>query len=477
MVHVNVKRWSTVLSIASVVVLIVSACGAAPTATPAPLPTAMTLAPTSTAVPAPAATTAPAATATTAANPAPAPATSANAPTTAPSLSMMKNATLGDFLTDAKGMTLYIYTPDKDGQSTCYNACAKNWPPLLTADDMVPTAPAGASLKFGFVDRTDGTYQVTYNNMPLYYYINDKATGDTTGQGKGNVWFVALTAGNAAAPAPAPAPAATPTTAAAPAPAPAASANAPTTAPMLAVVKSDTLGSFLTDDKGMTLYFYTPDKDGVSACYGGCATAWPPLLTADGTIPAAPDGITGTFGITKRTDGTSEVTYNNMPLYYYAKDKAAGDVVGQGVGNVWFVALSNGGFDSNSGAAPKLAIAHNATLGDILTDDKGMTLYIYTPDKDGASTCYAGCAKAWPPLLSPNGALPAALDGATGKFGITQRTDGTYEVTYNKMPLYYYVNDKAAGDTTGQGKGNVWYVITIGGQTTPTTTGSSGYGG
>jgi predicted lipoprotein with Yx(FWY)xxD motif len=91
----------------------------------------------------------------------------------------------------------------------------------------------------------------------------------------------------------------------------------------------------------MTLYLYTKDTPNTSACYGGCATAWPPLLTS-GT-PTAGAGVTASLlGVTKRTDGTTQVTYNGWPLYYWAKDKAPGDTTGENVQNVWFVVTPEG---------------------------------------------------------------------------------------------------------------------------------------
>ena len=101
------------------------------------------------------------------------------------------------------------------------------------------------------------------------------------------------------------------------------------------------LGSFLVDSKGMTLYLFTKDTPNTSNCYGGCATYWPPLLTSG--APVAGTGVTASMlGTTKRTDGTTQVTYNGWPLYYYASDKAAGDVTGENVQGVWFVITPSG---------------------------------------------------------------------------------------------------------------------------------------
>jgi len=99
-----------------------------------------------------------------------------------------------------------------------------------------------------------------------------------------------------------------------------------------------TLGKFLTDEKGLTLYTFTKDtaSSGKSTCNGGCATAWPPLAAS--AAPAKPAGATGDFTIITRDDGAKQVAYKGMPLYYFASDKAAGDVKGQGLNSVWFVA-------------------------------------------------------------------------------------------------------------------------------------------
>jgi predicted lipoprotein with Yx(FWY)xxD motif len=106
-----------------------------------------------------------------------------------------KNATLGSFLVDAKGMTLYLYTKDTPNTSVCYDQCASNWPPLLVTDN--PTAGAGVdAAKLGTTQRTDGTMQVTYNGWPLYYFKSDKKAGDTVGQGVGSVWYVLTPAGD-----------------------------------------------------------------------------------------------------------------------------------------------------------------------------------------------------------------------------------------------------------------------------------------
>ena len=226
------------------------------------------------------------------------------------------------------------------------------------------------------------------------------------------------------------------------------------------------LGSFLVDSKGMTLYIYTKDTANTSTCSGACATNWPPLMTTG--APSAGAGVTASLlGSITRSDGGTQVTYNGMPLYYFAADKAAGDTKGQGVKSVWYVLDPSGksittvpaaSAPSSSGGA-LVNIGQNAALGSFLVDSKDMTLYLYTKDTPNTSNCYGSCASYWPPLLT-TGAPVAGTGVAASMLGTTKRTDGTMQITYNGWPLYYYISDKASGDTTGENVQGVWFVIT-----------------
>ena len=89
-------------------------------------------------------------------------------------------------LTDADGMTLYIFDKDEPGVSNCYDTCAEKWPPLF-ADEA-----ATAEGDFSIVERTDGTRMWAYKDMPLYYWVEDMNPGYTTGDGVGGVWHLAI---------------------------------------------------------------------------------------------------------------------------------------------------------------------------------------------------------------------------------------------------------------------------------------------
>ncbi|MDQ0848652.1 putative lipoprotein with Yx(FWY)xxD motif [Arthrobacter sp. B3I9] len=123
--------------------------------------------------------------------------------------------------------------------------------------------------------------------------------------------------------------------------APASSMSAPAAASELKVAESK-VGQIVVDGKGMSVYYYTKDtKDsGTSACTGGCLTAWPPVTTTSAT-PSV-QGVMGALGTITTPDGKKQVTINGMPIYYYAKDKAAGDITGQGVNSVWYLVAPSG---------------------------------------------------------------------------------------------------------------------------------------
>jgi len=117
----------------------------------------------------------------------------------------------------------------------------------------------------------------------------------------------------------------------------------------------------------------------------------------------------------------------------------------------------------HTGAVVKLG---QSSLGRILVDSKGITLYDFVKDKGATSVCYGACAALWPPLLTKG--KPVAGPGVRASLlGTTKRKDGKLEVTYNGHPLYYFVTDRKPGQTTGQGVnqfGGPWWVLSPAGK-------------
>ncbi len=98
------------------------------------------------------------------------------------------------------------------------------------------------------------------------------------------------------------------------------------------------------------------------------------------------------------------------------------------------------------------AMTGQTSKGDALVDAKGMTLYVFDKDTDGASACYDKCAVNWPPLMAMDGAAAGA------HYSIVSRKDGGKQWAYKGKPLYLWIKDTKPGDVTGDGVQGVWHL-------------------
>ena len=346
-----------------------------------------------------------------------------------------EHADLGTIIVDGRGSTLYLFTEDERNQSSCADRCAETWPPFLTPRE--PSAGEGVtSGALGLITRADGFKQVTYNGWPLYHFAGDEKAGDAEGQSSEGVWFVVSVFGgpkqNRAA---------------------------------VKTTENSELGVILTDGSGRSLYLFMVDERDKSNCLGGCALAWPPLLTI-GDPTAGPDIADERLTSITRSDGSQQVTYNGWPLYYYAPDRGPGDARGQNSGSLWYVVSTYGGPIQTNAV---VQTSDQSVLGLILAEGNGRTVYLFTMDEPNQSRCVGGCALAWPPLLTVGS--PTAKEGVPkDRLDSVRREDGYLQVTYNGWPLYYFAPDEMPGDTLGQGVGNVWFVVSPVGDAVTLTT-------
>jgi predicted lipoprotein with Yx(FWY)xxD motif len=121
---------------------------------------------------------------------------------------------------------------------------------------------------------------------------------------------------------------------------------------------------------------------------------------------------------------------------------------------------------SSPGAGPDGGLATTSTsVGTILTDGAGKSMYSFAADAKGVSNCSGSCASYWPPV-PVTGSVPKDPQGVTARLGELTRDDGTKQLTVDGMPMYTYVGDSAKGDTSGQGlnqSGGLWWVVATNG--------------
>jgi predicted lipoprotein with Yx(FWY)xxD motif len=113
-------------------------------------------------------------------------------------------------------------------------------------------------------------------------------------------------------------------------------------------------------------------------------------------------------------------------------------------------------------AVPPTVQVETSTLGPVLADSSGMTLYVNTDDTSNSSTCTGTCTGTWLPLTSPG--QPVAGAGVSGALSTFKRSDGTEQVALNGHPLYLYAKDQRPGQTSGQGVAGVWFAASPNGQ-------------
>ncbi len=106
----------------------------------------------------------------------------------------------------------------------------------------------------------------------------------------------------------------------------------------------------------------------------------------------------------------------------------------------------------------KISTAKISGVGTVLTTSSGLTLYRFTEDSPGTSTCTGACAKIWPPLLAPKGAHVSGPHGVKD-LSLLKVADGHYQVAFHELPLYRFEGDKKKGQAHGQNVGKVWFAV------------------
>jgi predicted lipoprotein with Yx(FWY)xxD motif len=239
-------------------------------------------------------------------------------------LRVSKVGGLGSIVIDRGLHTVYVFSKDNGTRSSCYDACATRWPPMITETNPFAMDGIDAS-KLGTTERDDGSLQVTYAGHPLYDYLGDTAAAEANGNGIdafGGRWHVIEPNGEEL-------------------PDPAKGSPG-----VIFGAKGAEVGRILYDISGHTLYTFDKDMGTMSTCYRACAKAWPPALT-EGSARAKGEALSSEVGTTKRSDGAIQMTYAGHPLYTHVGDEQA-EVTGggrgvQAFGGKWYAIRPNGG--------------------------------------------------------------------------------------------------------------------------------------
>jgi predicted lipoprotein with Yx(FWY)xxD motif len=222
----------------------------------------------------------------------------------------------------------------------------------------------------------------------------------------------------------------------------------------VALASKGSLGNYLVSGDGRTLYYFSLDvpassqQAAVSNCTGSCLSFWPIF---DLGTPSPAMGLDASdFGEFTRSDGAMQTTYKGRPLYTFSGDNAAGDTNGDNLnvnGGPWYVVKQP--FYS------VLVMARSGGPAEYLADPTGRTLYFDSQDTAGTATtppvssCTGDCLANWPAFLASGNVLPTGVDPS--KLTTFTRADGTRQSAFDGHPLYYFVQDTAPGQITGQG--------------------------
>jgi len=225
------------------------------------------------------------------------------------------------------------------------------------------------------------------------------------------------------------------------------------------------IGQVFVNANKLTIYTFENDRNNTegddpldSDCNAGCIVARPAHLASQDAVAQ------GEFTIIERSDNSRQWAFKGLPLYTFFEDVNPGDVYGEGLGEVWFV------------ARPAVSTVMTSSLGDILvsnTDTKnthsdgspadtrirqGHSLYVWDGDINdiggdgiGDSDCNNDCAVAWPPLFAEKGATP------TGNYSLIERDDGNLQWALSGEPLYYFTYDLTPGEQRGD-QLNGWHL-------------------
>jgi predicted lipoprotein with Yx(FWY)xxD motif len=330
-----------------------------------------------------------------------------------------------------------LILPDLDTRPSCTGL----WPPVFAADGAGPVG------KWSVLTRSDGRKQWAYEEQPLYTSALDHQPGDVNG-------------GTSRTP--------VPSFAVQDRPAIRVPASPPPDVPAGFAVKTTAVGRLLTTDQNYSVYANDKDGPGKSQCVAECARIWLPV-EAPATARAH-----GEWSVVERSPGLLQWAFRQQPLYTYLRDTREWSFQGSDVPG-WRNVLTQ-----KAPPPPRQFTPRDSLMGQVLADDRGMTLYVYTciddsidqlscenPDDTQAyrlAMCGGGdaelCARTWPYVVARkdhgNVNRPWSvmeIDAKTGRKAAHGQSGALSVWAFRDRPVYTYAGDLQAGDINGDGTG------------------------
>lgn len=229
--------------------------------------------------------------------------------------------------------------------------------------------------------------------------------------------------------------------------------------------------SFLVDTNKISLYSFDKDTLNKSNCDADCRKIWPIF-----------SGANTTNSDIKVLEGTDHLAYRKHPLYFFNKDTAVGDILGNNIKDVWHLVFAPLGSNDT-----QTELSDTKVKQTYLTDKDGRSLYTFDNDTPDLSNCYdstptsnTGCESTWPVFYAEDlGELPTGISKSNfetiGRDASRAKTgESLKQISYKGSPLYYFTPDaKKSGVTNGDWVKGVWHLVEVDskkvGETTPST--------
>ena len=252
-----------------------------------------------------------------------------------------------------------------------------------------------------------------------------------------------------------------------------------TVAQTIKIGSSSSVGEYLENGTGFTLYMFARDTpgSGASTCSGACASVWPPFYASSLSLPS---GLSASnFTTITLSDGSKQTAYNGWPLYYYVGDTKAGSMTGEGIdqfNGLWYARppdLQQSGGQIINGSSYSVGVAYKPSIGVYLTNSAGFTLYFRSTDtaNSGKTTCTTSlCEANWPLFYAASLTLPPGLSSSS--FGSITAYNSTKITTFSGYALFTFAHDSAPGDVAGEGVGG-FYAATLPTPVAPSSTSTS----